>query len=102
MIERSRCAIGTLLALLASLGFLVGLHADDRSKTEVNKSNKPDEPTAAIAAIKPKPLSGHVKSGLAYLISQQHKDGGWGQGGGWRTGDQGGRVEGGAVEDPSD
>jgi hypothetical protein len=51
----------------------------------------------------PKPLSGTVKKGLAYLIGQQHGDGGWGQGGGWRQADQGGgRVEGAEVADPSD
>src|SRR5262245_28315138 len=51
----------------------------------------------------PKPLSSAVKKGLDYLISQQHEDGGWGQGGGWRQADQGGgRVEGPEVADPSD
>jgi hypothetical protein len=51
----------------------------------------------------PKPLSGVVTKGLAYLVSQQHEDGGWGQGGGWRQADQGGgRVEGADVADPSD
>jgi len=51
----------------------------------------------------PKPLSGMVTKGLAYLVSQQHEDGGWGQGGGWRQADQaGGRVEGPDVADPSD
>src|SRR6516164_964016 len=51
----------------------------------------------------PKPLSGAVTKGLDYLISQQHEDGGWGQGGGWRQADQGGgRVEGPEVADPSD
>src|SRR5437588_8297817 len=29
----------------------------------------------------PKPLSGAVTKGLAYLIGQQQEDGGWGQGG---------------------
>jgi hypothetical protein len=51
----------------------------------------------------PKPLSGAVTKGLAYLIGQQHEDGGWGQGGGWRQADQGGgRIEGADVADPSD
>jgi len=45
-----------------------------------------------------------LAKGLEYLLSQQHSDGGWGQGGGWRQNNQkgGGRVEGKNVEDPSD
>ncbi len=45
-----------------------------------------------------------LAKGLEYLLAQQHADGGWGQGGGWRqsTGKGGGRVEGQNVEDPSD
>jgi hypothetical protein len=50
----------------------------------------------------PKPLSESVHKGLAYLVNQQHSNGGWGQGGGWRTGGHGGRVEGANVEDPAD
>jgi hypothetical protein len=45
-------------------------------------------------------------AGLKYLLAQQHADGGWGQGGGWRQSKgehtNGGRVEGANVEDPSD
>jgi hypothetical protein len=47
-----------------------------------------------------------LAAGLKYLLAQQHADGGWGQGGGWRqniSGNRnGGRVEGPNVEDPSD
>jgi hypothetical protein len=53
-------------------------------------------------AVKPKPLSDTVKKGLEYLIKQQHPNGGWGQGGGWRVGGQGGRIEGAEVKDPPD
>ncbi|MGE3808581.1 MAG: hypothetical protein AB7K24_28275 [Gemmataceae bacterium] len=61
----------------------------------------PDTPEKLLANAKPK--SEQVEKALAYLANQQHKDGGWGQGGGWRTGgQQGGRVEGPNVEDPSD
>jgi hypothetical protein len=52
----------------------------------------------------PKPLSSVTLKGLAWLIKSQNADGGWGQGGGWRTNttSQGGRVEGANVADPSD
>jgi hypothetical protein len=50
----------------------------------------------------PKPLSDAVNKGFAYLINQQHAGGGWCQGGGWRMGTKGGRVEGPNVEDPAD
>ncbi len=53
---------------------------------------------------KPKELSDAAKKGLAYLVSQQHENGGFGQGGGWRLKDAGGsgRVEGDKVKDPPD
>jgi hypothetical protein len=55
-------------------------------------------------AVPPKPLSDPVKKGLAYLAKGQQDDGGWNQGGGWRTqlDGRGGRIEGAKVEDPSD
>src|SRR5207249_8115968 len=54
-------------------------------------------------AVTPKPLSPAVKKGLEYLVKNQQEDGGWNQGGGWRTTPTGGgRVEGANVEDPSD
>ena len=49
-----------------------------------------------------KPLSDAVNKGFMYLINQQHGDGGWCQGGGWRMGTEGARVEGPSVEDPAD
>jgi hypothetical protein len=52
--------------------------------------------------MKPKPLSDAVRKGLAYLVNQQHPEGGWGQGGGWRSDGRGGRVEGPQVADPAD
>ena len=55
-------------------------------------------------AVTPKPLTVAVKKGLEYLAKTQQEDGGWSQGGGWRTNVTGGgaRVEGSNVEDPSD
>jgi hypothetical protein len=60
------------------------------------------EKASPKATVKPKAIADETKKGLAYLVSQQHADGGWGQGGGWRSQSQGGRVEGAEVEDPSD
>jgi hypothetical protein len=52
----------------------------------------------------PRPLGSVANQGLAWLAKTQNADGGWGQGGGWRTNTsgQGGRVEGDNVADPSD
>lgn len=50
----------------------------------------------------PKPISDAVNKGFVYLIRQQHAGGGWGQGGGWRSAGEGGRVEGPDVQDPPD
>jgi hypothetical protein len=78
------------------------------TEASASANEEPSGWTCAIEAAMrrsrtPKPLSGAVTKGLAYLIGQQHDDGGWGQGGGWRQADQGGgRVEGADVADPSD
>ena len=86
--------------------------ADDKS--EEIKVAKVDEVTTEPASSgpapppverpEPKPISGNIKKGLAYLAEVQHESGGWGQGGGWRTkaGGRSGRVEGKGVEDPPD
>ncbi|HEY2910178.1 MAG TPA: prenyltransferase/squalene oxidase repeat-containing protein, partial [Gemmataceae bacterium] len=60
---------------------------------------------ATKTAVDPKPLSDTVKKGIDYIVKQQQEDGGWNQGGGWRTAigpNAGGRIEGKNVEDPSD
>src|SRR5262249_32636439 len=54
------------------------------------------------AHMTPKPLSNAVHKGFAYLIRHQDAAGGWSQGGGWRTVEGGGRVEGADVQDPPD
>ncbi len=65
-------------------------HPGDQPTNEPRGSDRTPDETLAI--------------GLDYLLRQQHPDGGWGQGGGWRqnTRQGGGRVEGVNVEDPSD
>jgi hypothetical protein len=95
MNKRSRAGLLAFCAMLAGSVVLAGLQAADNPPAKANKNT--------AAAVKPKPLSDLVKKGLAYLASQQHEDGGWGQGGGWRTDVQnGGRIEGANVADPSD
>src|ERR1700722_19124371 len=50
----------------------------------------------------PKPLSDAVKQGFVHLAGQQHSSGGWSQGGGWRSDQHGGRIEGADIDDPAD
>jgi hypothetical protein len=89
-----RCCVicvGLTLVALQSPFAIAG--EPQQQKTPDATSKKPD----------PKPLAGHTHKGLAYLLNQQLTSGGFGQGGGWRTGSQGGgRVEGTNVEDPAD
>jgi hypothetical protein len=101
MSKRIVFRLALLLAPLAGLIVLSQLGAKDpEPKKEPADTPKTEAPATPV---KPKALSDTVKKGLAYLVNQQHKDGGWGQGGGWRIGDQGGgRVEGANVADPSD
>jgi hypothetical protein len=60
-----------------------------------------DARVETVFAVKPKELSPAVKKGLEYLVKAQREDGGWNQGGGWRSA-KSGRVEGADVKDPSD
>jgi hypothetical protein len=90
-------------AVAAGLLLLSQLGATDPSQPAKEAPKAEAKAEAPAAPVKPKPISETVKKGLAYLINQQHADGGWGQGGGWRQADQGGgRVEGANVADPSD
>jgi len=83
-----RARLALVVAVLAGLAVMTGLYAED-------------ERQSGTTTVRPKSLSENVNHGLAYLISQQDSSGGWGQGGGWRTGSRG-RVEGANVADPPD
>lgn len=102
MSKRLLFCLALLLMPLAGLIAMaqLGAQAPEPKKEPVNPPAKVE---AAATPVKPKPLSDNVKKGLSYLVNQQHTDGGWGQGGGWRQADKGGgRVEGANVADPSD
>jgi hypothetical protein len=100
MRSRSKLGLGLLYAAVGSLVAFAGLYAGDG---EPKKDDKKPPEAAAAAPAKLKPLSETVKKGLTYLVSQQKENGGWGQGGGWRTDVKGGgRVEGSNVADPPD
>jgi hypothetical protein len=76
---------------------------DSKADANVSPVKVNDVPLKTEFALKPKDLSPAVKKGLEYLVKNQQEDGGWSQGGGWRTNVGGnGRVEGKNVEDPSD
>jgi hypothetical protein len=105
-------AFSAALGLTGSVGLTVLRAVPDEPKPATTPV-KADAPAAPVKmtnekietkfAVTPKPLSASVKNGVAYLIKTQQEDGGWAQGGGWRTtGANGGRVEGKNVEDPSD
>ena len=96
MNRQMKARLALLVTLLASAVVLTGLRAEDKNKQAGNAAA-----ASPGAAVKPKTLSEATTRGLAYLLSQQQPNGGWGQGGGWRSG-QGGRVEGPNVQDPPD
>jgi hypothetical protein len=86
--------LSLFLAIIAGLAMLTGAGEKPGPATS--------DATPATAPITPKPLSAEVKKGLSYLVNQQQPNGGWGQGGGWRSSNGGGRVEGANVADPPD
>jgi hypothetical protein len=96
--NRAKCLLAVFTAGLGGLCLLTVSKAEDKPAAD------PPKPAARAAApaVKPKPLGETAKKGLEYLVKQQHENGGWGQGGGWRTAEQGGRVEGAQVQDPPD
>ncbi len=97
--KRAKFPIVSLAVIIGLLFLLTGVNATDKKPDQA--ADKPAAPMGT--AVKPKPLSDNVKKGLAWLVQQQKDNGGWGQGGGWRTSGQGGgRVEGQEVKDPPD
>lgn len=80
--------------------------SDDAKQAASAPSGDQATPAAPAAPAPPRPLGESARKALEWLVKSQNPDGGWGQGGGWRsnTGGQqpGGRVEGKDVPDPSD
>ncbi|HEV3144769.1 MAG TPA: prenyltransferase/squalene oxidase repeat-containing protein [Gemmataceae bacterium] len=99
-----RIRLAALVAIVSGLMLLAVTRADDKPKEPAKPAETKETPKNE--PIQPKPLSDAVKKGLEYLIKQQHENGGWGQGGGWRINLDpnagGGRVEGANVQDPPD
>ncbi len=88
------------------LGFACAYAEPSISPTAEEKPQADEAaPQTIPAPSPPRPLGPVANQGLAWLAKTQNADGGWGQGGGWRTnisGKQGGRVVGDNVADPSD
>lgn len=101
--NRAKLMLGVLVLGLAGLVVFTGVRAEEQPQTDPPRKAAPENtPMPMAPVVKPKPLSDEIKKGLEYLVKQQHANGGWGQGGGWRTVDQGGRIEGANVQDPPD
>jgi hypothetical protein len=96
--------LGLCATALGGLIVFTGLRAEDKPKADKAPAAKEEKAEAPKEAkpVKPKELSDTVKKGLEYLAKNQLENGGWNQGGGWRTSDNGGRVEGAQVSDPAD
>lgn len=99
----------TCAAVAAVCAGAVTLSWADKTSDEAAKQTPAEQSQAAgktkdkPAAAKPKPLTDQIRKGLAYLANTQNKDGGWGQGGGWRLSTGGaGRVDAATAEDRSD
>src|SRR5438128_2259376 len=91
----------SLVVLVAGVAALAGLAGQPPDNPPV-KNDKAGE-NRLVVAVKPKPLTPAAEKGVAFLVNQQHANGGWGQAGGWRNNVQnGGRVEGAEIADPPD
>lgn len=98
---------GSICGLLVLTTLLPLIHPERGYGKEPAPRRGRDVPAQNTEAEKPRnPRSPEetLKIGFEYLLNQQHPDGGWGQGGGWRQDLSGnkGRVEGAKIEDPSD
>jgi len=101
--------ICALLAITTLTPLINGSHsyaADGTTPRAVTKAKAPNPPADESKNSNALSPEESLATGLKYLLAQQHSDGGWGQGGGWRQNTSqnggGGRVEGANVEDPSD
>jgi hypothetical protein len=101
-------SICALLALATLTPLIDGAHSQAEAPWEkwMAKAKAPVAPPGGPKNSDTRSPEDSLAAGLKYLLAQQHPDGGWGQGGGWRQSksqrDGGGRVEGPNVEDPSD
>ena len=84
MSNQVRMRLVLFLAVYAGLLGLTAVWAQDSQNRKVGKADSVAASTgqtaAAPASVKPKPLSENVNKGLAFLVSQQHPNGGWSQG----------------------
>jgi hypothetical protein len=103
--HRRKNLIRPLAAWLAVAAVTISSALFAQTEKPAAPAGSADQPADQAAKNKPpvkaKPIADTTKKGLAYLASQQQASGGWGQGGGWRSG-EGGRVEGAEVQDPPD
>jgi len=97
---RKLLCIGRPMVLSASIFSVLPVLADEPAKPKAEPAAA--EAPAGNAAVKPKSIAEKTQKGLAYIVNQQQASGGWGQGGGWRTATQGGRVEGAEAQDTAD
>jgi len=83
MCNQVRVRLALFLAAYAGMITLSGVWAQDSRPKEAAKPQNDrttGKATAATVPVKPKPLSEQVNKGLAFLVRQQHANGGWSQG----------------------
>ncbi len=102
-------SICALLALATFTPLLSGAHstaAESKLSSVLAKAKAPAAQAEESNKGERRTPEESLAAGLKYLLGQQHSDGGWGQGGGWRQNTsqnaRGGRIEGANTEDPSD
>lgn len=78
-----RAFVAVWLAAFFTFGLpLLPAQEKTRQKADAAETKKPDGGDRPAPA-KPKPLADYTTKGLAYIVSQQQPNGGFGQGGGW-------------------